>query len=397
MSDEKKTLTLDDVFGEIKKGNKKVEASINGLEKKIDENQLLLMNYIKSNDAIVQGLKNETDQVTTKLTKTEATVTELEDRVSTLTDELEQVRKTGETQQESLNRLEANEKERIEEKKKANIQPGQILTAFRIETVNRINKTRPRAVLVKLSTPTVKYEIYKHVKALKDHDTWKKIYISDDLTREVAEERKVLRTLAAFARDKGHRATVRGGALILDDMKYTYNEIDNLPAGIDMESAKMIELEDGIAFQSHYAFLSSMYMVEIDIDGTPIHCAEQAYWLKIARLAGDKRAEKRVRDANNGYEAKRAGHSIKMTREIEQQKEDIMADVQDQKYEQNPELKSKLMVTEGNLYEATLDKFFSCGLLLWQKSKIGTAEQTGLNRLGLKLMDLRGKYQMEAA
>ena len=66
--------------------------------------------------------------------------------------------------------------------------------------------------------------------------------------------------------------------------------------------------------------------------------------------------------------------------------------VKDQKFTQNQEHKSKLMATEGNLYEATLDLFFGSGLLLAQKAKFETAEQKGQNRIGLKLIDLRGKY-----
>ena len=72
-----------------------------------------------------------------------------------------------------------------------------------------------------------------------------------------------------------------------------------------------------------------------------------------------------------------------------------MADVQDMEFEQNPSLKAKLMATQGNLYEATMDLFFGAGLLLWQKDKSGTAEQKWYNRLELKLMDLRGKYLSE--
>ena len=90
-----------------------------------------------------------------------------------------------------------------------------------------------------------------------------------------------------------------------------------------------------------------------------MHCAEQSYWIKIAQLAGDKLAERKVCDAKTGYEAKREGHKIKITQEIENLKEDIMAEVQDLKFTQNSELKRRLMATKGNLYEATLDKFFS--------------------------------------
>ena len=102
-----------------------------------------------------------------------------------------------------------------------------------------------------------------------------------------------------------------------------------------------------------------------------------------------------MRNSKDGYEAKRAGKLIKMTQELEDQKEDVMAKLQDLKFEQNPALKTKLMATKGNLYEATLDIFFGTGLLLSQKDRFGTAQQKGANRLGLKLMDLRGKYLSE--
>ena len=138
---------------------------------------------------MVQNLRSEVDQVTVRLVKSEATVKELEDQVTTLSDDLETVRQLSEKQQDTLNKLEKSEKERVEGKKRANViiegipegddsppiehvkqllsdigvnfQANQILTAFRIGTVNKVNKTRPHAILVKLSSPTVKYEIYK--------------------------------------------------------------------------------------------------------------------------------------------------------------------------------------------------------------------------------------------
>ena len=154
--------------------------------------------------------------------------------------------------------------------------------------VKQVNKARPRPILVKLSAPSVKYDIYKHVKNLKGNDDWKRVFVSDDLPREVAEERKILRCLAATARDRGHRATVRGAALVIDDMKYTDNEIQDLPDGVNMEIAKTVQVDDGIAFQSHFSYLSSMYPCQIKIGDTPTHCAEQAYWYVMARTAGNK-------------------------------------------------------------------------------------------------------------
>ena len=198
--------------------------------------QILLNEYIKKNDATVNKLKTEVDQVTLRLVKTEATVKELEEQVTFLSDDLETARELTKRQQDSLTKLEKSERDRIEERKRANIivdgipegddkppidsvkellsdigvnlQANQVLTAFRIGAVNKVNKTRPRGILVKLSSPTTKYEIYKCVKYLKDDEKGKKVFISDDLPKEIAEQRKILRTLAASARDGGHRAMV---------------------------------------------------------------------------------------------------------------------------------------------------------------------------------------------
>ena len=420
MADKKNEPTLAEVLLEIKKGNTRTEKSLTELEKKIDVNQKMISDYIKTNDEAVKKIDNKIDSATSRVTATETTVKKLEDQVSTLSDDIDEMRKISKKQQETIKKLEINEKERVEEKKRSNLLidgipeptngtlidtvtemlsaidvkllPGQIQSAYRIGAVNKVNKTRPRTILVRLNSPSLKFEIYKNVRKLKENDKWKKVYISDDLPKEIANQRKVLRCLAATARDRGHRATVRGAALIVDDIRYNYSEIDDLPDGITMENAKVVQLDDGIAFQSHFAFLSSMFPVTIVINSTPTHCAEQAYWLEIARLAGNKKVIEKVRDAKDGYEAKRAGQQIKITQEIEDKKEEIMAKVQELKFQQNPELKTKLVMTKGNLYEATLDTFFGCGLLLSQKSKIGTAEQPGANRLGLKLMDLRGKF-----
>ena len=422
MSDKKKELTLADVFIEIRTGNKKTEKSLEELEGKLDRNQKELQDYVKANDELVKSMKTDLTNVKSRLTATEATVKEMEDRLTTLTNDLEETMNQCKAHEETIEKLKASDKERSDEKKRSNLiidgipeeqggpvidavkqmlvdigvnlQAIQIVTAFRVGQT-KVNKGRPRPIVVKLASPNMKYEIYKYVKNIRSSDDWDKVYISDDLPREIAEQRKILRCLAATARDRGHRATVRGAALVIDDMRYTYQDIYDLPEGITMENAKTVEVSDGIAFQSHFSFLSSMYPTPIRICDTPTHCAEQAYWLEIAWLAKNKRAIEKVRDSKDGYEAKRAGKLIKMTQELEDQKEDVMAKVQDLKFEQNPALKTKLMATKGNLYEATLDIFFGTGLLLSQKDRFGTTQQKGANRLGLKLMDLRGKYLSE--
>ena len=133
----------------------------------------------------------------------------------------------------------------------------------------------------------MKFKIYKFVKNLKASDQWKKVFISDDLPCESAEQQKIIRCLAATARDQGHRATVCASALVIDEMRYSFQDLDDLPEGISMANAKTVEVSDGIAFQSHYSFFSSMYPAPIKKCDTPTHCAEQAYWLEVTKKVED--------------------------------------------------------------------------------------------------------------
>ena len=79
-----------------------------------------------------------------------------------------------------------------------------------------------------------------------------------------------------------HTSSVRGGALIINEQRYSYRDIDKLPEGISIEAAKLVELEDGWAFQGHHAFLSTMYPCQIKHDGHDFHCSEQIYYYDMA-------------------------------------------------------------------------------------------------------------------
>ena len=248
-------------------------------------------------------------------------------------------------------------------------------------------------MLVKLHSQSSKFEVYKKVKHLKESEDTKKVYIKDDLPADIARQRQDLRCLASYARDVGYEASVRGNAVIVDNVRYTYSEINNLPEDVSLEKAKTISVDDGLAFQSERSFLSSMYPCQILHDGHALKSAEQVYWYEITKLVGDQLLNDLVRDAENGYKAKQICSRLRLTDAQKPQREIIMKMVQRKKYDQNPNLKHKLINTDGNLYEATRDEYFGSGLGLAQKSLFGKAGMTGSNKLGHILMDLRGEFR----
>ena len=91
---------------------------------------------------------------------------------------------------------------------------------------------------------------------MKHKKRWEDVYVSDDLSLEQQNERKELRCLAKIAKKKGLEAKVKGGKLEIGDKTMTYRDLYQLPIGVTMEAAKLVEIPGGTCFQSHHAYLS---------------------------------------------------------------------------------------------------------------------------------------------
>ena len=76
-----------------------------------------------------------------------------------------------------------------------------------------------------------------------------------------------MRCIYAVGKSKGLDIKLRGKVLVIDGIKFTYNDIGALPYDLSMESAKTIKVEDGYAFQSHHSFLSNMFLTNILYEG----------------------------------------------------------------------------------------------------------------------------------
>ena len=68
----------------------------------------------------------------------------------------------------------------------------------------------------------------------------------------------------------------RGDAIIVNGVKYTHGDIGKLPHEISLENAKIVEVQDGYAFQSEHAFLSSLYECEFTYNNQKYYSSEQA-------------------------------------------------------------------------------------------------------------------------
>lgn len=95
-----------------------------------------------------------------------------------------------------------------------------------LEQTRRIGKyikDKKRPILVKVIRGNKKVQILQNARKLKGTDIW----IDEDYTKEVVEERKMLIPHMKEARNKGHRAQLKYNKLIINDEIYRANDFTN--------------------------------------------------------------------------------------------------------------------------------------------------------------------------
>ena len=159
---------------------------------------------------------------------------------------------------------------------------GDIKSTYRLGPI-KPGVSRPRSIKVIFSNVNVKGEIFRNIEKMSRMESWKGVRLADAISRQEQLQQRDLRCIFAAAKSRGINVKLRGSTIIIDDIKYTYKDIDSLPHGLSMENVKIVKVSDGYAFQSHFAFLSNMFPCEIKDDDVIYKSAEHYYSADMAR------------------------------------------------------------------------------------------------------------------
>ena len=256
----------------------------------------------------------------------------------------------------------------------------------------------PRVIAVTFVREGRKAEFYKNLKNLKDVDRWKSVYFGDDLTEQQRAEARDLRGIAAHAKTKGHKATVRGTTLHLDGNKYNHRDIHRLPIDLSLEAAKQVEFDQGkgIGFQGHPSMLSNMASCPVEYEGEEYRSVEEAFQHQKAICCGDRRGAERVLQSASAYKAKIEGGGVTTTAEWDQKEEKVMLDLLRAKFKKNHRQRRALLDTgDKALVEFTQDRKWGCGLPLSKISDAKVDKLPGRNLLGEMLCKVRDELSKE--
>ena len=392
---EKKELTLQDVIDSMK-----------GFLKETEER---IKTQIKENSRkIEEGSKKATD----KLEQRERSLNEFTERVVTLEQENHMQAETIKRLVKKVDIMEQAYRshniilEGLSEDKNENLRKKidelfeEIDLPFDSEwtdTIHRIGvrnekSKRPRAV--KVNFPFLRYrnEFFRKLYKLKHSQKYKRVYVVDDFPPEMQDKIKDLRAINAYARSKGLDTKMKGAKILIDGKAYSHDDIVNLAHNLSMEAAKLVEVEDGVAFQGKYAFLSNRHPCDIQIDDKRYNSSEKAYQYTRAVECDNGGVAHQIYQQNDIKEITRLSKLVKDTPEWKAKVVPTIAKILRFKFDQNQHLKDKLCRIKGHMYEATLHPVYGCGFTLAQHDQINKQNTTAGNKLGKELDKLRDEY-----
>ena len=391
----KPDLTLQDVIDQLKASVTTLETK---LETKIDENAAKISADLKNSENKLDVIDKNTSDLSTRVETLEREVKSKDTRIeqlATRVNELEMEKRKHfviiEGLQEDKNDNLRRKLDELFMEMELPYDNEWVDIAYRMGKRNDKSK-RPRAV--KLSFPFLRYrnELFKKSYKLRDSQKFSRVYLVDDYPQETLEEIKELRAVSAFARSKGINSRVRGDKIIVDEKVYSHKEMKNLPYELSIVNAKVIEVEDGTAFQGRHAFLSNHHPCKITWEGKDYHCSEQMFQYTRAVENDEGGVARRIYEATDLKTVITLSKLIKDSPAWKAKEVPTMAAINKRKYDQNPGLKDKLCRTKGHLYEATTHPIYGCGFTLAQSKNIRKNAITAGNKLGEKLEELRDSY-----
>ena len=261
------------------------------------------------------------------------------------------------------------------------------------EVVNGV-VTKPRPIIVRFKDPNVKGLIFKNLRKLTGNNTWANVFINDDLTPDQINKMKDMRSIHYYAKSLGRDTKLKGSNLIINDRRFSLDEINEVPADLSIEKAKNIVVEDGkgLIFQGHHSCYSNMSEAEFIYEGRVYKSAEVAYQTKRAEVNGQDDLAKDIRKCEDAYKAKRMAKKVNDSEMWKGKKEKVMKEIVKAKFSQNEKLKKKLLESKDKkLCEGTGDKFWGCGIPISRSSTVKLQNLPGKNALGKILMEVRSE------
>lgn len=175
------------------------------------------------------------------------------------------------------------------------------------------------------------------------------IWLNEELPPAYRRRKAMLRDLVKLAIKKGHSAKIEAGGINLNGKLYLPPDFPDLPDDLQPHMTRITTNAKGnLIFAGEYAYVSNMFKCSFKLDGVHYTSGEQCFQFTKARFLNNEHTAQRILSNNDPFECKRLGDELERPPPWVQVQETKLLEILRAKFNQNDDLKQRLVET-GNV------------------------------------------------
>lgn len=277
-------------------------------------------------------------------------------------------------------------------------QECKIKSAFRLGQPRK-NKKRPRLLLVICDSHDTKELLLRRAGDIREKSTNKYLQLSRDQSDGARRRHALIKACYKNLVAAGHTCSMKGSLITYEKRQYGYDQLNLLPLAGRPEETRIRETADGmgLGYSSEHTYLSNFFPATIRFEDKLYTSVEHAFQHMKVKDAGYDELADEMMSLMDPYVIKSIGGGIEAKKSWIQQDEGVLEKLVRAKFEQNQELKFKLVESRYvTYYEMTKDKRWATGVKIPNDDhKLDPKNFNGKNKAGLLITRLRKEYRNE--
>lgn len=266
---------------------------------------------------------------------------------------------------------------------------------YRVGRWTRNSQKIPRNICLSMNNTYLRQMILSARSSMKGMH--KNFYISEDLTSDARTLRSNLKLIAASAKNLGFETKISGNKLTIGSDTFAPDELGAISTDITTGSKQEKLVKNGIAFKGDKSVYSNFFPAVFQIEDIEYTSVEQFFQNAKAVECGKLTSARKIMNKVNPWHIKVIGDRVEATESWNKMRMETLYRGIFAKFDQNGPLRRLLLESSGlNLYEATTDLYYACGIGL-DSPKWETADWPGENVTGKILMKVREEFAAETS
>ena len=251
------------------------------------------------------------------------------------------------------------------------------------------NSKQARDIIVRFALYPDRMGIWNCKNKLKNTN----FFIKEDFPILIEQRRQKIFPIFKAARDQGKKATLVADKLIIDGRQYTVENLDTLPAALQLKNISTHVMDKSVLFYGSDSPFSSFYPSTFTLDGKTFTTCEQFLQYQKALHTGENETACKILQTNEPLEQRHLGNRLKPTQDQWDniRAEQFMEAATKAKFQQNINLKNELINTGNKLLIqfSAHDKLWGVGLNIHSIEARDKTKWKGQNLLGTILSKVR--------